>query len=247
MSSLVNYSAALNTMNTSRKFGLQISLCLAVALNLLLASKSIAGEPPKEGMVPLVIKLPSPAFKGTPKDIQLSSYVEPLSDKPRPPMMVPPGLKNLAPGAKLTSSDANATPETLAKITDGDKEASDQSIIFLRKGTQYIQMDLGAPSELFAIVIWHAHNSAKVYHDVIVRVADDAEFTKNVRTIFNNEQDDSSKLGVGTDREFFETNEGKLINAKGEKAQFIRFYSKGSTESALNEYTEVEVYGRPAK
>jgi len=234
-------------MNTSQKPGLRFSLCLAAVLNLLLACKPIAGEPPKDGMVPLEIKLPAPAFKGTPKDIQLSSYVEPLSDKPRPPMMVPSGLKNLASGAKLSSSDANATPETLAKITDGDKEASDQSIIFLRKGTQYIQMDLGSPSELFAIVIWHAHNSAKVYHDVIVQLADDAAFTQNVRTIFNNDQDNSSKLGVGADREFFETNEGKLINAKGEKAQFIRFYSKGSTESALNEYTEIEVYGRPAK
>src|SRR5215471_15039638 len=234
-------------MNTSRISGLRISLCLAVALNLLLAGKLLAGDPPKEGQVPLELKLPAPAFKGTPKDIQLSSYVEPLSDKPRPPMMVPPGLKNLAAGAKVTSSDANANAETLAKITDGDKEASDQSIIFLRKGTQYIQMDLGAPSELFAIVIWHAHNSAKVYHDVVVKVADDAEFTKNARIIFNNDQDDSSKLGAGTDREYFETNEGKLINAKGQKAQFIRFYSKGSTESALNEYTEIEVYGRPAK
>src|SRR6266404_9915266 len=75
-----------------------------------------------DALVPLDLKLPAPAFKGTPKDIQLSSYVEPLSDKPRPPMMVPSGLKNLASGAKLSSSDANATPETLAKITDGDKE-----------------------------------------------------------------------------------------------------------------------------
>src|SRR5882724_13230936 len=49
-------------------------------------------------LVPLNLKLPPPAFKGTPKDIQLSSYVEPLSDKPRPPMMVPAGLKNLAAG-----------------------------------------------------------------------------------------------------------------------------------------------------
>src|SRR5947209_11503252 len=48
-------------------------------------------------LVPLDLKLPSPAFKGTPKDIQLSSYVEPLSDKPRAPFMVPAGLKNLAP------------------------------------------------------------------------------------------------------------------------------------------------------
>ena len=197
--------------------------------------------------VPLILKLPPPAFKGTPKDIPLNSYVEPLSDKPRPPMMVPPGLKNLALNSKLTSSDKNATPDVLAKLIDGDKESSDQSIIFLRKGTQYVQMDLGSPSEIFAIVIWHAHNTAKVYHDVIVQVADDPDFKENVRTIFNNDQDNTSNFGAGTDREYFETNEGKLIDAKGVKARCIRFYSKGSTESALNEYTELEVYGRPAK
>lgn len=198
-------------------------------------------------LVPLDLKLPPPAFKGTPKDIQLSSYVEPLSDKPRPPMMVPPGLKNLAPGTKLTSSDKNATASTLAKVTDGDKEANDESIIFLRKGTQWVQMDLGEPAEIFAIVLWHAHNSAKVYHDIIVQAADDADFIENVRTIYNNDQDNTSGLGVGTDREYFETHEGRLINAKGLKARYLRFYSKGSTESALNEYTEIEVYGRPAK
>jgi len=201
---------------------------------------------PSSGLVPLEIKLPAPAFKGTPKDIQLSSYVEPLSDKPRPAMMVPAGLKNIAAGKKLTSSDKNANSEMLDKVTDGDKEASDQSIIFLRKGTQYVQMDLGSPHELFAVVIWHAHNSAKVYHDVIVQVSDDPEFKEKTRTLFNNDQDNSSGLGTGTDREYFETNEGKLINARGAKGRYLRFYSKGSTESALNEYTEVEVYGRPA-
>jgi hypothetical protein len=197
-------------------------------------------------LVPLNIKLPAPAFKGTPKDIQLSSYVEPPSDKPRPPMMVPPGLKNLAPEAKITSSDKNATADVLAKLVDGDKEASDASIIFLRKGTQYVQMDLGKPCEIFAIVLWHAHNTAKVYHDVIVQVADDADFIEHVQTLFNNDQDNSSGLGVGTDKEYFEGFEGRLINTKGVKARYLRFYSKGSTESALNEYTEIEVYGRPA-
>lgn len=197
--------------------------------------------------VPLQIKLPAPAFKGTPKDVQLSSYVEPLSDKPRPLMMVPAGLKNVAPGKKITSSDKNATASTLEKIIDGDKEATDESIIFLRKGTQWVQLDLGAPHEVFAIVLWHAHNSAKVYHDIIVQAADDADFIENVRTLYNNDQDNTSGLGVGTDREYFETHEGRLINAKGVKARYFRFYSKGSTESALNEYTEIEVYGRPAQ
>src|SRR5207237_4750604 len=143
---------------------------------------------------------------------------EPLSETPVPPMMDPPGLKNVARVAKHTSSSKTTTASELEKINDGDKEASDQSIIFLRKGTQWVQMDLGAPHELFAIVVWHAHNTAKVYHDVIVQLSDDPDFLKDVRTIFNNDQDNSSGLGVGTDREYFETFEGKLINAKGEKA-----------------------------
>lgn len=228
-----------NMLNNLRLLTLSLPVCIAfAALNISAAD----GD-----MVPLDLKLPPPAFKGTPKDIQLSSYVEPLSDKPRPPMMVPSGLKNLAPASKLTSSDKNATASTLQKIIDGDKEANDEAIIFLRKGTQWVQMDLGEAAEIFAIVIWHAHNSAKVYHDIIVQAADDADFIENVRTIYNNDQDNTSGLGVGTDREYFETHEGRLINAKGLKARYLRFYSKGSTESALNEYTEIEVYGRAAK
>jgi hypothetical protein len=226
-------------MNISKK--ISIGLVLAAVIS------AVALESRAQDLVPLNLKLPAEAFKGTPKDIKTNAYTEPYPDKPRPPMMVPPDLKNLAKGAKITSSDKNATQEMLEKITDGDKEAADQSIIFLRKGTQYVQFDLGAPSEVFAIVIWHAFNAAKVYHDVVVQIADNADFTQNVKTIFNNDQDNSSGLGVGTDREYFETHEGKLIDAKGVKAQFIRFYSKGSTESALNEYTEIEIYGRPAK
>jgi RNA polymerase sigma factor (sigma-70 family) len=202
---------------------------------------------PQTGLVPLILDLPAPAFKGAPKGLHLGPNVEPLSDKPRAPMMVPSGLKNLAPDGRVTCSDKNATADTLGKITDGDKDASDQSIIFLSKGTQWVQMDFGRPQELFALVIWHAHNMAKVYHDVIVGVADDPDFTDNVRTVFNNDSDDSSGLGIGANREYVETYEGKLINAKGVKARYVRFYSKGSTESALNEYTEIEVYGRPAK
>ena len=45
-------------------------------------------------------------------------------------------------------------------------------------------------------------------------------FIDKVRTVFNNDQDNTSGLGVGTDREFFETHEGKLINAKGVKARY---------------------------
>jgi hypothetical protein len=239
-----------------RPFTLSLLSGLTFAvLNLLLAPTLSAADAPKDqaaaatgDMVPLVIKLPAPAFKGTPKDVQTNSYTEPYDpSKPRPLMQVPPGLKNIAPGSKITCSDKNVPADNLAKLTDGDKDASDQSIIFLRKGTQWVQLDFGSPQEIFAVVIWHAHNMAKVYHDVIVQVADDADFIENVRTLFNNDQDNTSGLGVGTHREYFETYEGKLVDTKGAKARYIRFYSKGSTESALNEYTELEVYGRPAK
>jgi hypothetical protein len=248
-----------NEMKTSPNFvqrgsnqASAVALACALLAGLVPASLTAADAPKDKpaaaagAMVPLDLKLPQPAFKGTPKDQQFGPIVEPLSDKPRPAMMVPGGLQNVAAGKAVTSSDKNTPADVLAKITDGDKEATDQSIIFLRKGTQWVQIDLGKPQEIFAIAIWHAHNSAKVYHDVIVQVADDPDFIENVRTLFNNDQDNSSGLGVGTDREFFETFEGKLINAKGVKARYVRTYSKGSSESALNEYTEVEVYGRPA-
>ncbi len=234
-------------MNKMKTIYKPLALSGVALLVLAFVAQALAADTSSGDMVPLNIKLPAPAFKGTPADVKVGPNVEPISDKPRPPMMVPGGLKNVAPGSKISSSDKNASAESLAKLTDGDKEASDQSVIFLHKGTQWVQMDFGSPQEIFAVAIWHAHDMAKVYHDVIVQVADDPDFIENVRTVFNNDADNSSGLGVGADREYFETYEGKLINAKGVKARYIRFYSKGSTSSALNEYTELEVYGRPAK
>jgi len=216
--------------------------------SLILAAMLLAGATLAENMVPLDVKLPGASFKGTPPaNMPTNSYTEPYSDAPPAPLMVPPGLQNLAPKSKLTTSSSNVMNGPLEKLVDGDKEPSETSIVLLKKGTQFVQMDLGSPAENFAIVIWHAHAQTKVYHDVIVQVSDDPEFKKGVKTIFNNDQDNSSGLGAGTDLEYFETRYGKRIDAKGANARYIRFYSKGSTESALNEYTELEVYGRPAK
>jgi len=200
-----------------------------------------------EDLVPLQLKLPAPAFIGTPADSAAGPDVEKPTGKPRPPLMVPSGLSNVALGKPVTSSSTNTPAEKLAKITDGDKEAEESSIILLRKGVQWVQIDLGSPQEIYAILVWHAHDTAKVCHGVVVQVADDAGFTQNVRTLFNNDRQNGDELGVGTDREYFETYEGKLIAAHGAKARCVRLYSRGRTESKMNEYTEVEVYGRPAK
>jgi hypothetical protein len=211
------------------------------------AARSLSSGLAKNGMVPLILDLPAPAFKSPPKYPKLGPNVEPFPDKPRPPMMVPSGLRNIASYSKVTCSDTNVSADSLAKLTDGDKEAADQSIIFLRKGKQWVQLEFDRQQQFFAIVIWHAHNMAKVYHNVIVRVSNDPDFRQSARPIYNNDADSTFDLGHGKDREYVETCEGKLINARGVKGRYIRFYSNGSTESALNEYTEIEVYGRPAK
>jgi RNA polymerase sigma factor (sigma-70 family) len=220
---------------------------VTVRFDWLVAATRVSSTQKQGKMVPLILDLPATAFKHIPQGLQLGSKVEPLSETPRPSMMVPEGTTNIAAGSILTSSDRNITDSLLSKLTDGRKEASDDSIFTLRKGRQWVQMDLGSPQEIFAILIWHSHNSAKIYHDVVVQVADDSDFLENVRTVFNNDQDNTSGLGVGSDLEYFETYEGKLIDTKGEGGRYIRFYSKGSTESALNEYTEIEVYGMQAQ
>src|SRR5262245_52354316 len=136
-----------------------------VFFSLSLAPSAHAQSTNSAPLVPLKIELPSPAYKGTPKNVPIGPYTDPPSDQPRAPFMVPAGLTNLARAAKVTSSDKNPTREQLAKVVDGDKDSADSSILLLRKGTQYVQLDLGTPCELFAIVLWHAHNAAKVYHD----------------------------------------------------------------------------------
>jgi len=200
-----------------------------------------------EDLVPLVLKLPAPAFVGTPSDAPLDTTVEKPSGKPRPPLMVPPGVSNVALHKTVTTSDTNQLAENLVKITDGDKEAGEQSVVLLHKGPQWVQIDLGSPYEIYAIVVWHGHDEPKVYHAVVAQVADDAAFTQNVRTLFSNDQKNLDKLGAGTGREYFETNEGKLIEGHGTVARYVRLYSDGSTVSRLNEYTEIEVHGRAPK
>ena len=231
-----------------------LPICLAITVLSLFRWNCLAEDATNDtphstasrGLVPLILKLPLPVLNGTPKDIKIPG-VEPLSDKLRPPMMVPAGLRNIAGTAKLTCSDPHASAPMLAQIVDGNKEANEGNIVALRKGMQWVQMDFGGLRQVFAIVIWHCYDSLKVYHDVIVQAADDPSFTQDTKTLFNNDADNSSGLGVGTDREYFESFQGKLINARGIAARYLRFYSKGSTESAFNEYIEIEVYGRPVK
>ena len=194
-----------------------------------------------EDRVKLELELPAPLFSGTPKSIKTPN----LERKPVVvEVMVPIGTKNIAEGMEVTSSDEFPIIGESEFITDGDKDGADGSFVELGPGVQWVQIDLGASKTLYAVALWHYHAQARAYRDVIIQVADDADFTTNVKTLFNNDHDNSAGLGIGKDREYIETNKGRLIDAKGVKAQFIRLYSAGSTGSDMNHYIEVEVFGK---
>ena len=193
----------------------------------------------------LELEFPKPVFVGTPKNINVENLEAPGTKSE--PIMVPKDAKNLAEGKEVTASNEEPIIGDLEMLTDGDKEASDGSYVEFEPGTQWVQIDLGAESVINAVAVWHYHQQARVYHDVIVKVADDKDFITNVSTVFNNDHDNSSNQGVGKDKAYIETNEGKVFNAKGVKGRYVRLYSKGSTANDTNHYIEVEVWGKEAK
>jgi hypothetical protein len=207
--------------------------------------------PDGQKLVAVDIKLPKPMFQGTPKNIKPAPTLEKYVDKPRAPYYAPAGTKNLAAGKKVTSSDPAPIIGELELITDGEKEGYDSCYVELGPDTQWIQIDLGAASDIYALVVWHYHAEGRVYHDAVIQVADDPDFIENVRTVFNNDFDNSSGLGLGKHLEYIDDFRGKLIEAtndKGQpvKARYVRLYSKGNTSNDLNHYIEVEVLGKPA-
>ncbi len=196
---------------------------------------------------PLKLKMPMPTLKGTPDELPKGPNIEKLPEKPPQLPSVPANVENVALHKKVTGSDKNPITGELSQATDGDKEAFDDQVIEMRKNTQWVQVDLGAEYKIYAIALWHDHRWVQLYRDVILQLADDPDFTQNVRTVYNNDMDNSSGQGIGKDKEYFETQWGRVIPVKGEKARYVRSYTKGSNLSALNCLQEIEVYGLPAK
>jgi hypothetical protein len=204
------------------------------------------GAQPGPGKEELKLKLPKPMFIGTPTNLR-SPNLEVITGKPRGPFYVPKGTALLSANKTVTSSDMQPVIGELDMITDGDKSGGDGYFVELGPGSQWVQVDLGASRPLFAILVWHYHSQARIYRDVIVQVSDDPAFKKGVTTVFNNDHDNSSKLGVGKDREYIDVAEGRLFDPKGVAGRHVRLYSNGNTSNDLNHYVEVEVYGTPAK
>ncbi len=209
-------------------------------------------EPVKEAkapdvkMVPIPLELPKPMFVGTPQNLRVPNLQKPLG-KPRPPFYAPEGTTNVAAGKSISSSDEEPVIGEIEMITDGDKDASDGSFVELGPFEQYVTVDLGAEHEIYAVVVWHFHKQPRVYFDVVTQLSNDPDFVTGVTTVFNNDIDNSLGLGLGSDMHYVETSEGKLIDAKGSKARYVKLHSNGNNANELNHFIEVEVYGKPIK
>lgn len=210
----------------------------------LAAAFAVAASASAQSQVALPLELPKPLFVGTPAPISVPNLEKPRGTK-RPDLMVPAGTVLLSRDKPVTASDTFPVIGDLPYVTDGDKKGNDGTFVEFGPELQWVQIDLEKPATIRAIAIWHFHAQARVYHDVVVQISDDPEFKSGVTTVFNNDHDNSAKLGAGKDLAYIETNEGKLIEVAGVKGRYVRLYSNGNTTDELNHYVEVEVFGQP--
>ncbi len=202
------------------------------------------GSAQEQSKEELKLQLPKPMFIGTPRNLT-SPNLERITGKPRGAFFVPAGTKLVSLNKPATASDIQPVIGEVGYVTDGEKSGEDGYFVEFGPGKQYVQIDLKAPYALQAILVWHYHSQARVYRDVIVQVSDDKDFITAVTTIFNNDHDNSSGLGIGKDKEYIETYEGKLFDPRGAKARYVRLWSNGNTSNDMNHYVEVEVYATP--
>ncbi len=225
-----------------------VALAAAGALFSILLLTPVAdvyAQAPAGKLVPLRIVLPKPGYEGTPENLDVPNLEKPLG-KERPPFLAPAGIVNIAKGKKVTSSEKEPFVGDLSMVTDGDKTQADGSYVELGPGVQWVQIDLGSENEIYAILCWHYY-LPRVYLNVVMQASNDPTFMKDTVTLFNNDLANKDKRGPGKEKNYIETYEGKLVDAKGTRARYVRLYSNGNNANDLNHYIEVEVYGRPVK
>jgi hypothetical protein len=149
---------------------------------------------------------------------------------------------NLATGKIPISGGAISQP---AFATDGILDSTKYTS--LSSNLQWLQIDLGQNCAIDQIRLWHYYADGRKYHDVIVQVSTAADFTSGVRTVFNDDTDNSAGLGAGTDGEYIETSAGKTITiSPAAIARYVRIYGNGSTQNIWNHYVETQVFGVPS-
>ncbi len=197
-------------------------------------------------LAPLEIDMPTPSFQRQPLSFDSVPRLEPEPVERPKAFLAPEGTRNVALGREVAAGSYPIVGE-LDMITDGRKEATNEAYVELPAGVQSVTIDLGVTHAIYAIQLWHWLKYRRVYYDVIVQISDDPDSIANVQAVFNNDMDHSAGFGIGDDRHYIETYQGKLLDAGGARGRYVCLLSNGNTANAQNHYVEVEVYGQPVK
>lgn len=212
---------------------------------LLTASLATAAALHAADTIPLTTAIPTEKIEGTPIEVKLPN-LKPAAAK-APELLVPDGTVLLSKGKPVTSSDEFPIIGELAYVTDGQKDAGEGYFLELSNGLQWVQIDLEQEATIQAVWLWHFHSQRRAYHDVVIQISNDPAFASGVTTVFNNDYDNSAKLGKGSDAPYIETQYGLLVPVAGIKGRYIRLYSQGNSSNDMNHYIEAEIFGIPAK
>jgi hypothetical protein len=149
--------------------------------------------------------------------------------------------QNLALG-KVPTASAGVSGQPISVATDGDTNSNNWTQIGLT-GPQWLRIDLGQAYSLNEITVWHYAGDGRTYHDVIIQASNDVNFATGVSTVFNNDNDNSSGQGVGSQAEYVESTAGKDITFAAVSARYVRLWTNGSNVNPYNHYVEVQVFG----
>lgn len=189
------------------------------------------------------------ATPGYPKNQVLPEHFREQTQ--RPPFMAPPGVTNLALRKPATFSldEDDFIDGFVDQLTDGVKKSREGDYIDLGPGLQWAQVDLGAEYTVYCVVVWHFYRNPIIYRDVIIQLSNDPEFEEGVVTIFNNDRDNTSGLGAGSDYAHMAAWWGEVGDARGPanagtRGRYVRVYTNGGYAGESNRFVEIAVYGK---
>ena len=129
------------------------------------------------------------------------------------------------------------------RLFDGVTDSTSPNHIDVGEGSKFIVIDLGGPAMVDGLNVWRYYNDVRQYHDVVYQLSTTSDFSADVTTVFNNDANNSTQQGAGSDPEYREGPSGKPVYFPPVRARYLRLWSSGNTLNNDNHYTEVEVYG----
>ncbi|WP_135550227.1 fibronectin type III domain-containing protein [Paenibacillus cymbidii] len=184
---------------------------------------------------------------GSSGEVSNLSSVASVSTKP---------VANIALGKTVASNATSPSNQPLSAATDGVKDRDKYVLYSVADGPKWVQVDLGKAYDIARINIrndWGASGTYRKGVDLIVQTSNDPTFSTGVTTVFNNDGDNSSGLGAGTDSEYMELADGSgkdIFLNDTVNARYVRYWANGHirTNGQLNLVdtpVEIEVYADP--